>query len=299
MKKDMIAAQAKCFIRLEYADQRDLLQQMLSDGHFGKYSLNQVLEGVLERDRLPGCAVGSGIYLPHVRLPELSDFYVAIATLRQPLTIETPDDEPVEIVCLLIIPEERPMEALKFMAEFSSCLGKKELRASLVNAEDTAGADHFMGELIKRDPLTLYARDLMSPCEEFATPEMPLKEATMRMMQAKFDAMPVLENGILKGELNCNELFKIGIPDFFNHLKSVSFIRYFDPFENYFKIEAASCVRDVMNPDIPTFDAGATLIEIVFAISVQKLPLIYVTSKDGKLLGLISRASILSRIINF
>jgi len=299
MKKDMIAAQAKCFIRLEYADQRDLLHQMLSDGHFGKYSLNQVLEGVLERDRLPGCAVGSGIYLPHVRLPELSDFYVAIATLRRPLAIETPDDEAIEIVCLLIIPEERPMEALKFMAEFSSCLGKKELRVSLVNAENVAGVDHFMSELIKRDPLTLYARDLMSPCEEFATPEMPLKEATMRMMQAKFDAMPVLENGILKGELNCNELFKIGIPDFFNHLKSVSFIRYFDPFENYFKIEAASCVRDVMNPDIPTFDAGATLIEIVFAISVQKLPLIYVTGKDGKLLGLISRASILSRIINF
>lgn len=299
MKKDMLAAQAKYFIRLGYVDQRDLLQQMLADGHFGNYSLNEVLEGVLARDQLPGCAVGAGIYLPHVRLPELSDFYVAIATLKEPLAMETPDNEAIEIVCLLIIPEERPMEALKFMAELSLCLGKQDLRHSLLSADDLAGADYFMRELSKRDPLTLYARDLMSPCEEFATPEMPLKEATMRMMQAKFDAMPVLENGVLKGELNCDELFKIGIPDFFNHLKSVSFIRFFDPFENYFKVEAASKVKDVMNPDIPKFDAGATLIEIVFAISVQKVPLIYVTGKDGKLLGLISRSSILSRIINF
>ena len=95
-----------------------------------------------------------------------------------------------------------------------------------------------------------------------------------------------------------DDLFKLGIPDFFSQLKSVGFIRYFDPFEEYFAVEIASKVSDVMNTEFKAFPETATLIEIVFAISVQKCPLIYIVGERNKLLGVIDRTLLLKRIIN-
>ena len=95
-----------------------------------------------------------------------------------------------------------------------------------------------------------------------------------------------------------SELFTLGIPDFFSQLKSVGFIRYFDPFEKYFSVEAASHVEDVMNRELPLFPQEATLIEIVFAISVQHQAVVYVVDRDNGLLGVITQAQLLERIIN-
>ena len=108
----------------------------------------------------------------------------------------------------------------------------------------------------------------------------------------------VLDGKKLVGELSSVELFKLGIPDFFSQLKSVGFIRYFDPFEKYFAVEAASRVEDVMNRELPSFHPDATLIEVVFAISVLKQPVIYVTNHKQELQGVISQAQLLGRIIN-
>ena len=94
------------------------------------------------------------------------------------------------------------------------------------------------------------------------------------------------------------ELFKLGIPDFFSQLKSVGFIRYFDPFENYFAVEAGSLVKDVMNTNCKTFSPDTTLIEIVFAISVQHYPLVYIVNSNNDLLGVIDQTLLLERIIN-
>ena len=117
---------------------------------------------------------------------------------------------------------------------------------------------------------------------------------------AKFHAetVPVLNGRRLVGQLSCVELFKLGIPDFFSQLKSVGFIRYFDPFENYFAVEAGSLVKDVMNTNCKTFSPDTTLIEIVFAISVQHYPLVYIVNSNNDLLGVIDQTLLLERIIN-
>ncbi len=53
-----------------------------------------------------------------------------------------------------------------------------------------------------------------------------------------------------------------------------------------------------MNRELPLFPQEATLIEIVFAISVQHQAVVYVVDRDNGLLGVITQAQLLERIIN-
>lgn len=78
----------------------------------------------------------------------------------------------------------------------------------------------------------------------------------------------------------------------------MGFIRHFDPFEKYFSVEAHSAVKDVMDKDLPTVHEENTLIEIVFSITVEKHPVLYVVNKKQELLGIIDQSVLMERIIN-
>ena len=291
---------AEIAVQLDFTDKADLLKRLARGMELGSHSLAEVLAALEERDQQPGCSVGNGIYLPHARLPGLERLGVAIATLRHPLAIATIDDQPVRIVCLTLIPAERPMEAMKLMADLVTCLRDASLYQSLLDARKPADADRFMNELERRHTPTLCARDLLIRCEAFATPDMPLRDTTRMMMERKSNTVPVLDpDGVLVGEITCNDLFRLGVPDFFNQLKSVGFIRHFDPFENYFRVELRSLTGEVMNRKMPVFHPDSTIIEIVFAMSVKRVPVIYVVDASRRLLGVITRELILARIINF
>ena len=54
----------------------------------------------------------------------------------------------------------------------------------------------------------------------------------------------------------------------------------------------------VMNTDYCTFHEDATLIEIVFAISILKYPQVYIVNQENELLGIIDQTLLLERIIN-
>ena len=53
-----------------------------------------------------------------------------------------------------------------------------------------------------------------------------------------------------------------------------------------------------MNTDYCTFHEDATLIEIVFAISILKYPQVYIVNQENELLGIIDQTLLLERIIN-
>ncbi len=287
------------------ADSHEELFRILADAASGlpevwncHVSRETIFNALTEREAQSPTTLGGGSFFPHARLRDLQRAGVIVATLAQPLPVPAPDDCPVDIVCCVLIPEEQPMAGLKFIAGIAQALRKPETRIALKGAPD---AETFLAELRAlhlKAPESLTVAAFMAPCAAFAGPEWELPRATRLMADQHLETIPVLDGGRVVGQLNCFELFKLGIPDFFSQLKSVGFIRYFDPFENYFSVQAKSLVRDVMTRDFCAFTVDATLIEVVFAISVQKYPQIYVVEEDNRLLGVIDQAVLLERILN-
>ncbi len=252
-------------------------------------------EKLLERETESTTEVDQGIFFPHARFKELDELTVILALPRHPAKADEPG---VRFVCLLLIPEAHPMPALKVMSQAANLLRSGETHHMFIRMIEQGDQEQLLALLNPEDKKILSARDLMTPWSCELSPEMPLREATKRMLSQHAEVAPVLKNGRLVGEIACSELFKLGIPDFFSQLKSVGFIRYFDPFENYFAVEARSNVADVMTGAVRRFDEDATLIGIVFAMTVEKIPLLYVTDKNHRLLGVIDESVLLARIIN-
>jgi len=257
-----------------------------------------ILDLIWERENQSPTTLGCGLILPHARVPKLESLCAVCATLDHPLDCETPDEVPVVFGCMLLIPEDRPMEGLRFMADLAAVVHNPAWRDRLHSCASTDEMVRLFREIRKQRPPVVIASDIMAPPRVVLSPDLPLQEATRRMAEYRISTVPVLDGETLVGEIVADDLFKLGIPDFFSQLKSVGFIRYFDPFEEYFEVEAASKVSDVMNRHFKTFPEDATLIEIVFAISVQKCPVVYIVGERNKLLGVVDRTLLLKRIIN-
>lgn len=263
-----------------------------------KITYETIYQAISDREMLGTTAIGSGVILPHARITGLEHLGTVIATLKNPLPNDDPDHTPLRIACLLLIPADKPMEGLKFIARFANYIQMPELREALIKAATPDEMQRQLEHLNKVSRKAIIAGDIMAKPSVVLAPEQPLKEATTLMAGCRASVAPVLEGRRLVGQIVCTNLFTLGIPDFFSQLKSVGFIRFFDPFEKYFNIEARSTVGEVMTSDFCKFYEDATLIEVVFAISILKYPQVYVVNKDQELLGIIDQSLLLEKIIN-
>ena len=98
--------------------------------------IRDIVTGAIERERLGSTGVGSGVALPHARLADIDRVYVAFARLENPLEFESIDDRPVDLVALLIAPENTGGEHLRALAMVSRRLRREDMRARLRRAPD-------------------------------------------------------------------------------------------------------------------------------------------------------------------
>jgi nitrogen PTS system EIIA component len=93
-----------------------------------------VLETLLQRERLGSTGVGRGIAIPHGRMPALKSIFCMFARLDAPIAFDALDDEPVDLIFLLLAPEHAGADHLKALARISRLLREPQsierLRAS-------------------------------------------------------------------------------------------------------------------------------------------------------------------------
>ena len=93
-----------------------------------------ILDTLLQRERLGSTGVGRGIAIPHGRVPALKGIVSVFARLDEPIDFEALDDEPVDLIFLLLAPEHAGADHLKALARISRLLREpssiERLRAS-------------------------------------------------------------------------------------------------------------------------------------------------------------------------
>ena len=257
-----------------------------------------IATAIAAREAQGTTGIGNGFAFPHARFTRLNSIAIGIATLKQPMEYESYDHAPVNVVCMVIVPSQKPTLALKVMSLVARLFNDKNYGAKIRRAATGEEVLQVMNESEIDLDISITAADIMREPILTFNPDMPLKEATWQMAQHRINFVPVLdgEKNII-GEISCLKLFKYGVPDFFSQLKSVSFICDYDPFEKYFYEEAHSRVGNVLEQDFCVMPPKATLMEIVFQLAVKNYPKIYVA--DGrKLLGIIDQSTLMERIIN-
>ncbi|MBI3706995.1 MAG: PTS IIA-like nitrogen regulatory protein PtsN [Proteobacteria bacterium] len=81
-----------------------------------------IFEVLLERERLGTTGVGGGIAIPHGKLPALKKLYGVFARLEKPINFESIDEQPVDLIFLLLAPDSASADHLKALARVSRLL---------------------------------------------------------------------------------------------------------------------------------------------------------------------------------
>ena len=99
----------------------------------------RVFEVLLERERLGTTGVGNGIAIPHGKLPELTRLYGIFARLDKPIDFDSIDDEPVDLIFLLLAPESAGADHLKALARVSRLLRDRTICSKLRGCDTADG----------------------------------------------------------------------------------------------------------------------------------------------------------------
>jgi PTS system nitrogen regulatory IIA component len=81
-----------------------------------------IFDVLLERERLGSTGVGNGIAIPHGKLGELQKLHGVFARLDSPIDFDSVDDQPVDLIFLLLAPEAAGADHLKALARVSRLL---------------------------------------------------------------------------------------------------------------------------------------------------------------------------------
>jgi len=110
--------------------------QLLAEHAAGALDINQreIFDTLLQRERLGSTGVGHGIAIPHGKLNSVEGIFSLFARLETPIDFDSIDDEPVDLIFLLLAPESAGADHLKALARISRLLrdpsAVEKLRAS-------------------------------------------------------------------------------------------------------------------------------------------------------------------------
>ena len=100
---------------------------------------SEVYKNLLARERLGSTALGDGIAIPHCRISNCENAIGSLITLDQGIDFDAPDGRPVDLLFLLLVPEEAQQEHLNILAGLAQLLNNMdfcaELRAATTNDE--------------------------------------------------------------------------------------------------------------------------------------------------------------------
>jgi PTS system nitrogen regulatory IIA component len=100
-------------------------------------SEREVLEVLMQRERLGSTGIGSGIAIPHGKLASLERLFGVFARLERPIDFEALDGQPVDLVFLLLAPEGAGADHLKALARIARLLRDPEVAQKLRESRDS------------------------------------------------------------------------------------------------------------------------------------------------------------------
>ena len=93
-----------------------------------------VFSSLFERERLGSTALGYGVVIPHGRIKGLGDATGVFYRLQTPLEFDAPDNQPVSLCFILLVPRDANEQHLQILGELAQLFGDEAMRTSMLHA---------------------------------------------------------------------------------------------------------------------------------------------------------------------
>ena len=98
----------------------------------------EVISKALEhRESLGSTGIGDGIAVPHATIAGISEIFTLMVRLDKPMEFEAIDDVPVDLLFLMLVPEQAKGDYLKMLASIARTMRVDGMLKSIRNARSS------------------------------------------------------------------------------------------------------------------------------------------------------------------
>jgi PTS system nitrogen regulatory IIA component len=134
--EDLLSSPAQVMPRLKVSSKKQALQELARRAaEITGVHERQIFDVLLERERLGTTGVGNGIAIPHGKLADVKKMFGLFARLENPVDFEAIDEQPVDLIFLLLAPEGAGADHLKALARVSRLLRDRAICEKLRGAD--------------------------------------------------------------------------------------------------------------------------------------------------------------------
>lgn len=108
----------------------DLVAEVLGSDR-DEFHPDELVAGMLAREKLGSTALGNGIAIPHCRLRDCESPCGVLLTLSSSADFDAPDDEDVDLLFALVVPSEATQEHLNLLADLARLFSQADFREAL------------------------------------------------------------------------------------------------------------------------------------------------------------------------
>jgi PTS system nitrogen regulatory IIA component len=113
----------------------EMLSQLMTAG-YPELNPKILFEALMDRERLGTTGMGNGIAIPHGRINGLEQAVGGFIQLKQAISFDAPDNQPVDLVFGLLVPESATAEHLELLSSIAQFFNNPENCAALRAAKD-------------------------------------------------------------------------------------------------------------------------------------------------------------------
>lgn len=99
-------------------------------------SSDDIYDALQNREALGSTGMGSGIAMPHAQINGITQPFALMVRLSRPLDFEVIDEEPVDVICLILTPPGEQSRHLSLLSQFARQLRSPDVASAIRSAKD-------------------------------------------------------------------------------------------------------------------------------------------------------------------
>ena len=138
MKLSNILTPNRCFCKMQGFSKKRLLKTLSTTlgESFNNLDENQIFDSMMAREQLGSTGIGNGIAIPHCRVPDCEEIIGCLITLDSHIDYDSVDGIPVDLIFVLIVPEENKDDHIRTLAIVAERFSSKSFCDALRQAQD-------------------------------------------------------------------------------------------------------------------------------------------------------------------
>ena len=134
-----ILAEESVLVCTDIKTKRDVLERLAGKvAVLTNHPAAEIFDALNDRESLGSTGLGNGIAVPHGKLPGLSGVVAVFLKLSEPVEFDSVDDQPVDLVMMLLAPMGAGADHLKALARVARVLRTDSISDSLRRINDPA-----------------------------------------------------------------------------------------------------------------------------------------------------------------